>query len=316
MRVRKEGKEKRTAGLLKNTWKNRELVLMGLPAFLLVALFHYVPMYGIVLAFKKFNFVDGILGSPWCGLFNFEFFLKSGKMLRLTMNTLGFNIVFLVLNTTSHVFLAVFLNETIMNGKVRKVLQTVSLLPNFVSWVVCSIIFYNLFNFDYGVINNIIRMFGGEPLHLYGSPNAWYFVLPLANLWKGLGYGSIVYLAACKGIDTELYESAAIDGANSWKRIRYITLPLLKPTIILLTLMSLGHLLNGNTDLFYQLIGNNTRIIQKVDIIDTFVFRSVLNGTDYGLTAAIGLYQSLIGFVLIMIVNRVIKLYDPDYALF
>lgn len=316
MRVRKEGKEKRTAGLLKNTWKNRELVLMGLPAFLHVALFCYVPMYGIILAFKKYNFTDGILGSPWCGFSNFKFFYKSGKMLSLTWNTFMFNIIFLVLNTTAHVVLAVFLNETIMNGKVRKVLQSVSLLPNFVSWVICSIIFYNLFNFDYGVINNIIRMFGGEPIHVYGTPNAWYFILPLLSLWKGLGYGSIVYLAACKGIDAELYEAAAIDGANSWKRIRHITLPLLKPTIILLTLMNLGHLLKGNFDMFYQLIGNNTRIIQKVDIIDTYVFRAVLDGTDYGLTAAIGLYQSAICFVLVLVVNRIVKLYDPDYALF
>ena len=308
--------QKHGDGLLKNTIKFRQLVLMGLPAFLYFALFSYVPMYGVILAFKRYNFADGILGSPWAGLANFEFFYKSGRMFTLTWNTFYYNILFLVINTVGNVALAVFLSETKMFGKLRKVLQSMSLLPYFISWVIGSIIFYNLFNYDYGVINNMISDMGGEAIHVYGSPEIWPVILVLANLWKGIGYGSIVYLAACKGIDPSLYEAAAIDGAGIWKRIHYITLPMLKPTIVTMTLLSLGRILRGNFEMFYQLTGQNTRIMQKTDIIDTYVFRAVIDGSDYGLTSAVGLYQSVICCAMIMGVNKLIKMYDPDYALF
>ena len=302
--------------LARNTYKNRQLVLMALPAFIFFAIFSYTPMYGVLLAFKRYNFAEGILGSPWVGLSNFKFFYQSGKMATLTWNTFFYNILFLAVNTIGHVTLAVFLSETKMFGKLRKVLQSMSLLPHFISWVIGSLIFFNLFNYDYGVINNIIKSLGGEAIHVYGTPEAWPFILVFANLWKGIGYGSIVYLATCKGIDPGLYEAAQIDGAGTWKRIRYITLPMLKPTIVTMTLLSLGRVLRGNFELFYQLIGENTRIIQKVDILDTYVFRSVLEGNDYGMTTAVGLYQSVICCIMIVGVNKLIKLYDPDYAIF
>lgn len=302
--------------LAKNTFKYRQLVIMALPAVIFFGLFSYVPMYGILLAFKRYNFAAGIWGSPWVGLDNFKFFYQSGKMATLTWNTLFYNILFLAVNTVGNVSLAVFLSETKMFGKLRKVLQSMTLLPYFISWVIGSLIFFNLFNYDYGVVNNIIKSLGMEPIHVYGTPDAWPFILVIANLWKGIGYGSIVYLAACKGIDPGLYEAAQIDGAGMWKRIRYITLPLLKPTVVTMTLLSLGQVLRGNFELFYQLIGANTRIIQKVDIIDTYVFRAVLEGSDYGMTSAVGLYQSVICCVMIVGVNKLIKLYDPDYAIF
>ncbi|MBQ7839091.1 MAG: sugar ABC transporter permease [Lachnospiraceae bacterium] len=309
-------KKKRKGELWKNTVKYRQLVWMALPALLYFAIFSYVPMYGVILAFKRYNFADGIWGSPWNGLANFEFFYKSGKMVTLTGHTFFYNIIFIVVNTIANVSLAVFLSETVMAARVRKILQSMSLLPYFISWVICSIIFYNLFNYDYGVINNLITSLGGEAIHVYGSPNGWPYILTAANLWKDIGYGSIVYLAACKGIDPNLYEAAAIDGAGIWKRIRFVTIPMLKPTVVTMTLLSLGRIMRGNFEMFYQLVGQNTRIIQKTDIIDTYVFRAVLDGTDYGLTAAVGLYQSLICCVMIMAVNKLIKMYDPDYALF
>ena len=302
--------------LVRNMYKYRQLLLMAMPAFIFFAVFAYVPMYGILLAFKRYNFADGILGSPWVGLDNFKFFFKSGKLVTLTWNTFYYNILFLATGTIAKVTLAVFLSETKMFGKLRKTLQSMTLLPYFISWVIGSLIFFNLFNYDYGAINNIIESLGGEPIHVYGTPEAWPFILVIATLWKGIGYGSIVYLAACKGIDPGLYEAAQIDGAGMWKRIRHITLPLLFPTIVTMTLLNLGSVLRGNFELFYQLIGNNTRIIQKVDIIDTYVFRAVLDGTDYGLTSAVGLYQSLVCCVMIVSVNKLIKLYDPDYAIF
>lgn len=302
--------------LAKNAFKYRQLVFMALPAFIFFTVFAYVPMYGVLLAFKKFNFSGGILGSPWVGLDNFKFFYQSGKMTTLTWNTFFYNILFLAVNTTANVTLAVFLSETKIFGKLRKVLQSMTLLPYFISWVIGSLIFFNLFNYDYGAVNSVIKSLGGEPIHLYGNPDVWPVVLIVANLWKGIGYGSIIYLAACKGIDPGLYEAAQIDGAGMWKRIRYITLPMLKPTIVTMTLLNLGRVLRGNFEMFYQLIGENTRIIQKVDIIDTYVFRAVLDGNDYGMTTAVGLYQSFLCCVMIMGMNKLIKMYDPDYAIF
>lgn len=303
-------------GLIKNTIKNRELVWMAMPAFLYVFLFAYVPMVGVILAFKRYNMGLGIFGSPWCGLDNFKFLLASGKLLELTWNTFYYNIIFLVTATIAEVIFAIFLSEVVMNNRLRKVLQTMSLMPHFISWVVVSIIFFNLFNYDYGILNSVIKALGGEPIQLYAMPDAWSVVLPLANIWKGIGYGSIVYLAAAKGIDPNLYEAASIDGASIWKRVRYITLPLLKPTIVTMTLLSLGRILRGSFEMFYQLTGNSPMLKTKTDILDTYIFRAVSNGTDYGMTSAASLYQSVVCFVTIVAVNKIVKWYEKDYALF
>ncbi len=305
-----------TESLLTNTWKNKTLFFMSLPAVLFTLVFCYIPMSGLVLAFKRYNFADGIFGSPWAGWSNFEFFIKSGKLLQLTANTFYYNIVFLVSCVVLEVTLAVFLSEVNMNAKVRKVCQTMSLLPHFVSYVVVGLLFFNIFNYDFGVLNSIIEAFGGEPISLYQDGTKWRWLIPVVNAWKGVGYGSIVYLAATKGIDPNLYEAAAIDGAGAWKRVWCITLPLLKPTIVTMTLLSLGRIMRGNYEMFYQLVGVNPNLTAATDIIDTYVFRAVTSGTDYGMTSAATLYQSVLCFVMIVGVNKLIKLWNKDYALF
>lgn len=305
-----------TESLLKNTWKNKTLFFMSLPALLFTLVFCYIPMSGLILAFKRYNFAGGIFGSPWAGLSNFEFFVKSGKLLQLTANTFYYNIVFLVSCVVLEVILAVFLSEVNMNAKVRKVCQTMSLLPHFVSYVVVGLLFFNIFNYDFGVLNSIIEAFGGEPISLYQDGSKWRWIIPMVNAWKGVGYGSIVYLAATKGIDPNLYEAAAIDGAGAWKRVWCITLPLLKPTIVTMTLLSLGRIMRGNYEMFYQLVGVNPNLTAATDIIDTYVFRAVTSGTDYGMTSAATLYQSVLCFVMIVGVNKLVKLWNKNYALF
>lgn len=305
-----------TESLLTNTWKNKTLFFMSLPAVLFTLVFCYIPMSGLVLAFKRYNFADGIFGSPWAGWSNFEFFIKSGKLLQLTANTFYYNIVFLVSCVVLEVTLAVFLSEVNMNAKVRKVCQTMSLLPHFVSYVVVGLLFFNIFNYDFGVLNSIIEAFGGEPISLYQDGTKWRWIIPVVNAWKGVGYGSIVYLAATKGIDPNLYEAAAIDGAGAWKRVWCITLPLLKPTIVTMTLLSLGRIMRGNYEMFYQLVGVNPNLTAATDIIDTYVFRAVTSGTDYGMTSAATLYQSVLCFVMIVGVNKLVKLWNKNYALF
>ncbi len=308
-------------GQKKTVWervkKNRTLLLMLLPAVVLVFIFSYIPMAGVVLAFKQYNYKDGIWGSPWVeNIFdNFKFFFMSGKAGTVTLNTFLYNLSFIIVNTTFAVGLAVILSE-VKNKYFKKITQSIIFLPYFVSWVIVGSIAYNILNYENGVLNSILEALGMEPLNVYFMPNAWRIILVIFNAWKGVGYSMVVYLAAVVGVDTSLYEAAQIDGANIFQRIRYVMLPMVKPTIITLVLLDISKIFRGNFDLFYQLIGSNGALYETTDVIDTFVFRSLLESSDIGMASASGFYQSVLCFVIIIVVNTVVKRINSDYALF
>lgn len=295
----------------------RTLLMMLLPAIVIIFIFAYLPMSGVVLAFKRYRYADGIWGSPWTkGAFdNFRFFFLSGKAWMVTRNTFLYNLAFIAVNTSLAVAFAIILNE--MRSKLlRSFTQSVLFLPYFVSWVIVGSIAYNLFNYENGMLNGMIRFFGCEPVNLYGTPGAWPWLILLFNAWKSVGYATVVYLAAVTGIDDHLYEAAEIDGANVFQRIRNVTLPSIRPTMITLVLLDVSKIFRGNFDLFYQLIGKNGALYNATDVIDTFVFRALIQSSDTGMAAAAGLYQSVLCFVTIMVVNTVVRRINTDYALF
>lgn len=272
-------------------------------------------MVGIYYAFTQFDFNSSMFNSKFVGLQNFEFLWRSGTLVKLTMNTIGYNIAFIVLGNVLAIVCAILLSE--LNGKwFKKISQSVMFLPYFVSFVILSVIVYNLFNYDSGFLNTILTQFGLDPVDVYSKPWAWIFLIIIFYLWKNLGYSMVIYLAAITGISDEYYEAAKIDGANIFQRIWYITVPMLKSTFVVLLLFALGSIMKGQFDLFYQLIGNNGLLYNTTDILDTYVYRSLKVTFDVGMATAAGVYQSLFGFVLIMTVNYIIRKINDDYALF
>ena len=230
---------------LKRAWDCKILLAMLLPALTYVIIFSYIPMTGIVLAFKKYNYVDGIYGSPWVGFDNFKFLIVSNKLGPLTRNTLLYNIVFIFLGMLMAVAFAIMINE-LTNKVFKKIFQSFMFLPYFISWVVVQAIFQAIFGFEYGIFNHIIEFFGAERINFYASPDGWPVLLVFFKMWKMVGYDCIVYLAAVAGIDQGMYEAASIDGANIWQRIRHITLPSLIPTMVIMGLLAVGQIFRGD----------------------------------------------------------------------
>lgn len=305
----------RKNSFFKTCKKHRTLLLMLLPAVLLVLVFAYLPMGGVILAFKQFRYDQGVFGSPWVGLENFKFFFQSGDAMHVTRNTVLYNLAFIIVDTVLEVGFAIILSE-IVNKFAKKTLQSVIFLPYFISWVIVSAIAYSLFNFEHGSLNSLLGAIGLKPVDVYAKTSWWKYIIVCFNAWKGVGYGMVVYLAAIAGVDTSLVEAAEIDGANIFQRIRCVTIPTIKPTIITMTLLAVGKIFKGSLDLFYQLVGNNGALFNSTDVIDTYVFRSLITDGDIGRTAAVGFYQSVLCFVAIVIVNKLVKKADPDYALF
>lgn len=295
--------------------KNWLLFVMLIPAVVYVIIFAYWPMSGIVLAFKDFKTKLGIFGSPWVGMQNFKFLEISGKLGMLTLNTISYNFVFLILGVVLEMGLAIILND-VFGKRLKKTLQTVMFLPYFISWVVVAAIMYNIFNYEKGTFNNLLVCFGAKPLDLYNNGPYWRFVLPIVNAWKRTGYGMVVYLASITALDQEMFEAASIDGANIWKKIRYITIPCLVPQMMILLLLGIGNIFRGDFGLFYQTVKTNARILPYTDILDTYVFRSLMTTGDIGMSAAAGLYQSILCFITISLANLLVKKIQPDYALF
>ena len=230
--------------------KNRELFLMILPAVLLVIIFNYIPMGGVIVAFKNYKLNLGILGSPWVGFKNFEYFFTSGKLWSLTINTLGYNIAFIITGTIVKIVISILIYE--MSTKYyKRTLQSIMMLPHFLSWVIIGGMAYNLFNYEFGTINNVISSLGMERVDIYGTPGVWKYVFIIASIWHDTGYGMVFYLAALTGISPEYYEAAYLDGAGFIKRIIHITIPLIMPTTLILLLLSLGGILRGNLEMFY-----------------------------------------------------------------
>lgn len=308
-------KKKYRAPFWKTVKKHWMLLLMLAPAVIYVVIFSYVPMTGIVLAFKNYQYAGGIYGSPWVGLDNFRSLLVAGKLGQVTRNTLLYNIAFLFLGVIFEMGSAILLNE-LRNKYFKKISQSFMFLPYFISWVVAGAIMYNIFNYERGVFNNILTSLGAKPFDLYNTPGAWPFVLIFLKLWKQTGYGSVVYLAAITGLDQEMFEAASIDGAGVWQKIRYITIPSLLPTMMILVLMGIGNIFRGDFGLFYQTVKSSALLQPVTDVIDTYVFRLLINNSDIGVSAAAGLYQSVLCFITITVCNKLVKIVDPDYALY
>lgn len=302
-------------GFLRDVVKYRTILLMLAPAVLFYLVFAYIPMGGVVIAFKRFDYAGGVFGSPWNGLDNIRFFFESGDAWRVTRNTALYNIAFIVVNNALQIFAAILLFE--IGGKwFRKITQSVLFLPYFISWVVVGAIAYNFLNYDIGTVNVLLRGIGLEPIDIYNTPSYWPVILILVSAWKLLGYGTVLYLAAITGIDTEMYEAAEIDGANVFQRIRKVTIPNLYPTVIILVLLAIGNIFRGDFGMFYNLVGGNGVLFAATDVIDTFVFRSLITTNEIGMSAAAGLYQSILGFITIVTVNYLVRRYDKDRALF
>ena len=299
----------------KKVKKSRVLLLMCLPAILFFFLFNYMPMPGIWVAFVKYNYRDGIFGSEFVGLRNFEFLATSGKLFILTRNTVLYNVAFILLGNALAVFVAILLNE--MRGKwFKKISQTIMFLPYFISQVLVGILVFNLLNYDTGFVNGILTSMGLEKWQPYANANSWPPLLIVIYLWQQTGYNSVVYFAAIMGIDSEMIEAAKVDGANGFQKIRYIILPSLKPTIIILLLFALGGIVKGNFGLFYNVIGKNPLLYGTTDIIETYVYRATMTDFNFSTASAVGLYQSIIGFIIVVTVNWIVKKVEPDYSLF
>lgn len=299
-------------------WRHRVLLLMCLPAVVFFIAFHYAPLPGIWVAFVKYNYRDGIFGSKFIGLDNFKFLFTSGKLFELTRNTILYNLAFIILGNFLAVFVAILLNE--MRSKwFKKVSQTIMFLPYFISQVLVGILVFNLLNYDTGFVNGILKSLGVAEESLwqpYSDAGVWPVLLVIIYLWQQTGYNSVVYFAAICGIDSETIEAARVDGANGFQKIRYIILPSLKPTIVVLLLFALGGIVKGNFGLFYNVVGTNPMLYSTTDIIETYVYRATVAEFNFSRASAVGLYQSVIGFIIVMTVNGIVRKIDPDYSLF
>lgn len=300
---------------LKKLKDSRTLLLMCVPAIIFFVVFHYCPLPGVYMAFTNYNFRDGIFGSPFVGFKNFEFLFRSGELWNLTRNTVLYNLAFILIGNILQITLAIMLNE-IGNKLFKKVSQTLMFLPYFISVVLIGAIAFNILNYDTGALNTLIRSCGGDPIKIYSKAGIWPFIIILCNLWQQTGYGSVVYFAAICGIDSGMIEAAEVDGATNWQRIRYIILPSLKPTFIILLLFALGGIMKGNFGLFWNLVGNNSQLYPTTNIIETFVYRAMMSQNNFATSSAVGLYQSVFGFALVMFSNWLVRRIDPDYALF
>lgn len=303
--------------ILKELNTNRALYLMIVPALAVLVMFAYVPMYGIQIAFRNYNATGGISGSPWVGLKNFVFFFKSMYFGQLTYNTLFLNFLFLGAGLIMQISTAILINE-VLSKRYQKVLQTAMFFPYFLSWVVVSTLVSAFLADTGGILNNILKALGGKDIVWYNEAKYWPAILTICNVWKGMGYGVVIYLAKIAGLDQEIYEAARIDGASKGQEIFRITLPMLTPTVVLLILLGIGNMFRGDFAMIFQLtnpIGNGS-LRPTTDVIDTFVFITMMTTGQYGLSAAIGLYQSLMGFALVLVSNALIKRYDSDMALF
>lgn len=297
--------------------KNKTLFLMALPSMLLTFFLAYLPMSGLVLAFKNYRFNLGVFGSEWNGFSNFAYLFSSGTGWAITRNTILYNLLNLITSQLLAVIVAIVISE--MMGKLyKRITQSVIFLPYFISWVIVGVFAFNIFNYETGVMNNILRTFGAEPINLYTTEMgwAWVIIICLFNSWKWIGYNSIIYIASITSLDAECYEAADIDGANVFQKIWYITFPGIKPTIVTMILLQIGRILRGDFEMFYQLIGNNGQLFAATDVIDTYVFRSLMTSANMGMTAAASFYQSALCFIIIMVVNQIVKKIEADYALF
>ncbi len=291
------------------------LYVMLLPGFIYLVINNYLPMGGLVMAFKNVNWTKGIWKSDWAGFANFEYLFKTPEAWSITRNTICYNLAFIVLNLVMGVFYAILLSE-LKNKIAVKIYQTVIMLPFMISMVIVSYLAYAFLAGDTGLLNGMLKALGMEPVSWYTEPKYWPVLLVFINCWKGVGYGTVVYLASILGIDQELYEAAAVDGINSWQKVKYITIPLIKPTIITMLLLRVGKIFYSDFGLFYQVPMNSGALLNVTNTIDTYVYRGLITLGDVGMSSAAGFYQSIVGFVLILFANWLTNKYSKENALF
>ncbi|WP_018753458.1 ABC transporter permease [Paenibacillus sanguinis] len=308
----------RKAGMLarlKQIANNPFLYVMAAPGLLFFLIFSYLPIYGITIAFKDYNFSKGITGSEWVGFKNFNYFFTSDDFWIVLRNTLGLNLLFILFTTITAVLIALMFNE-IRNKYFKRISQSLIFLPYFMSWIVVGMIVQSLFGGEEPMINNWLIELGMEPVNWMFEAKLWPAILTVIRVWQGAGYLSIIFLAAITGIPEDLYEAARIDGASKLQIMLRITLPLLVPTIMIMTLLSVGKIFNGDFAMIYAIIGDNSLLYPTTDVIDTFVFRSMRQLHDFGMSSAVGLFQSVMGLLFVLAANAVTRRLSKESALF
>lgn len=306
----KAGNAKKTLKKMRRYWP---VYLMMLPGLVYLFINNYMPLPGLIVAFKNYNAKKGIYGSEWAGLKNFEYLFKNDAW-TITRNTVLYNVAFIIVNTVLAIFVAIILSELV--GRRKKIYQSVILLPNLISSVIIGYLVFAFFSVENGFVNNtILPLFGIEPISWYGEPKYWPFILVFVNAWRMIGYNCIIYLSTIMGIDKSIYESARLDGATKWQQIKQVTIPLLKPTIVMLTLMAVGRIFYSDFGLFYQVPMNQGALYATTNTIDTYVYRGLLQLGNISMSAASGLYQSVVGFILVLSANLLVRKLDPESAL-
>ena len=289
--------------------------LMALPGFLYMLINNYIPMFGISIAFKKLNFREGIWGSPWVGFKNFKFLFASADAWIITRNTILYNVAFFIVGNALAITIAILINE-IQSRVAKKAYQSLILLPYLMSWVVVSYLVYTLLAADTGLINSVLKTLGLKSINWYQEQKYWPFILTFCNIWKGTGYSMIIYLSSIVGISQDYYEAARIDGATKWKQITDITLPLLKPTVITMLILSVGRIFASDFGLFYQNPKNSGALYNVTQTIDVYVYNALMKNADYGMSSAASVFQSIVGFLFVVVANALVRKYSEENALF
>ncbi|MDK0769919.1 ABC transporter permease subunit [Clostridium perfringens] len=319
-KAKKLPKEKLTMkDRIKRFRNNKELLLLTIPGAIWFLVFAYLPMFGVIVAFKRWRihggFFESLMNSKWVGFDNFKFLFKSSDAWLITKNTVLYNLVFIILGIVLPVTLAILLNE-LLNKKLAKFYQSSMFLPYFLSWVVVSYCLYAFLSPEKGYVNGILQSMGGKGISWYTEPKYWPFIIIFMSQWKAVGYGTVVYLASICGIDKSYYEAAMIDGASKFQQIKYITVPLLKPVMIIMFITSIGGMFRGDLGLFYQLPNDSGALYPVTNVIDTYVYRGLMNLGDIGMSSAASLYQSFVGLILIVTSNAIVRKVDEENAFF
>ena len=292
------------------------IYLMMLPGALYLLINNYIPMFGLVIAFKQIDFQKGIFESPWIGFQNFQFLFQTKDAFVITRNTLLYNIAFIILNTVIGIVFAIFICDITWKAG-KKVYQSAILFPYLMSWVIVGYIIYAIFAMQYGIVNkSILPAFGMDPLMWYNDPKYWPAILIITNTWKGIGYGCLIYISSINGIEASYFEAAELDGANKFQQIWNITLPEILPSVITLTLLSIGRIFYSDFGLFYQVPRDSGLLYSTTNTIDTYVYRGLMKLGNVGMASAAGFYQSVVGFILVLLSNWVVRKISPDNALF
>jgi putative aldouronate transport system permease protein len=292
------------------------LLVLCLPAVINLLLFHYLPIFGIVTAFKKFTYTGGILNSPWIGFDNFKFFFESSDAIRVIFNSLGYSIWFIITNKFFSIVVALLLYE-VSKKYFLKFFQTSMAIPSMISFSIITYIVYAVLSTDSGLLNNFLANFGVERITWYNSPGYWPGILTIVNLWQSVGMGCVVYYAALMGVDESLYEAAKLDGASRIQQIRYISIPSIIPVICIMLIMSMSNILGGGIGLFYQVTMQSSALIPTTDVISTYILRGLTLGDEQmGIAAAVGLFQNLVGCIMLISSNLIVKKISPENSMF